>query len=458
MIFERIKSEGIAHNSYFIGSGNSAAVIDPRRDVEVYLDLARRHGLVIRYIFETHRNEDYVIGSLELAASSGAAIYHGPVLDFKYGTVLQDGQEFTLGKIKLTALYTPGHSDDSLSYVLYEKSSGNSPVLVFTGDALFVNDSGRVDFGGPANVPRMASNLYDSLFKRLLPLGDGTIICPGHGAGSVCGSRIGERDESSLGIERRQNPALKLTEKESFVSYKASENHEKPPYFSRMEKYNLEGPPILGKLPAPPPLTPAEFKHAMEQGARVIDTRLPPAFGGAHIKGSCSIWLEGLPAFAGWFLPYDQPLLLLLEKSTDLEPAVRYLIRLGYDNLAGYLLDGIEAWYEAGFEVEKLELMTVQELKGRLEGSSPLRVLDVRSLDEWNSGHIAGARSIYVGYLKPPIPGLPSDQPLAVICTVGRRAGIACSLLQKAGYTRVFNVLGGMMAWHQAGFPSVTTP
>ena len=251
MIFERIKSEGLAHNSYLIGSGGIAAVIDPRRDCQVYADLARQRGLRITYIFETHRNEDYVIGSLELSHVTGAEIYHCPGLEWKYGNELRDGQEFRFGSLRLTALHTPGHTDESMSYVLVDAASGPASVVVFTGDALFAGDVGRTDLYGAEQTPRLAATLYDSLFNRILPLGDGTMLCPAHGAGSVCGMNISNRDESTLGIERVQNPLLQIKDRDAFVRYKVAEKPERPYYFSRMEKMNLEGPPVLGSLPAP---------------------------------------------------------------------------------------------------------------------------------------------------------------------------------------------------------------
>ncbi|HSW58395.1 MAG TPA: rhodanese-like domain-containing protein [Dehalococcoidales bacterium] len=455
MILERIKSEGIAHLSYFLGSGNSAAVIDPRRDIDIYLELARRHGMQIKFIFETHRNEDYVVGSLELAGPTGATIYHGPVQDFKYGKVLLDGQEFELGKLRLIALRTPGHSDDSMSYAVVDKATGQAPALVFTGDALFVNETGRVDFGGLSNIPRMASDLFESLFNRLLLLGDGVIICPGHGAGSICGSRIAEREESTIGLEKLNNPALKHTDKASFIRYKSAEQHEKPPYFSLMEKYNLEGAPLLKGLPLPPALNPSEFKTALEKGALVIDTNLPAAFGGSHVRGAYNIWLGGLPTFTGWFLPYDKPILLILENDLHLETATRYLIRIGYDNLAGYLKNGVEAWYNAGYPLEKLNLLSVHELKAKIDRSENFTLLDVREPEAWRAGHIAGSKNIYVGHIQQKLAEIPADRPVVVLCSVGRRAGVACSLLLRAGYTQVYNVLGSMTAWRQAEYPVV---
>jgi hydroxyacylglutathione hydrolase len=453
MIFERVKSEGLAHNSYFIGSGNSAAVIDPRRDIHVYLDLARTHGMRIRGIFETHRNEDYVGGSLELVEVTQTAVYHGPRPDWQYGSVLKEGQAFKFGRINLTAILTPGHTDESVSFVLTDISSGKNPVMVFTGDALFVGDTGRIDLYGQAEIPHLSANLFESIFKRILPLGDGVILCPAHGAGSVCGLDIADRDESSLGIERLQNSSLQYTNQPDFVRYKSSERPERPPYFLKMEKYNLAGPPLLHGLPSPPPLPAADFKNEIENGAVVVDARRPAAFGGAHIQGAYSIWLEGLAAFAGWVLPYDKPIVLVLEDTGQIDTAVRYLIRLGYDRIAGFLKDGIEGWYNAGFPVEHLPLLSVHQLKEKLDSKEEITVLDVRDEAEWNSGHIEGAQHIYVGHVAERLAEIPRDRPVAAMCSVGHRAGLAASILLRAGFPRVYNVLGSFTAWRHAGYP-----
>ena len=455
MIFERVKSAGIAHNSYLIGSGSDAAVIDPRRDCQVYIDSAQNMGLRIKHIFETHRNEDYVIGSVELANITGAEIHHGPGLEWRYGNTLMNGQEFQIGKLRLTAIHAPGHTDESISYVVTDLATGRANVMLFTGDALFVGDVGRTDLYGSKEASRMASNLYESIFSKLLPLGDGVILCPGHGAGSVCGLHIASRDESTLGIERIQNPLLQMS-KDDFIKYKVAENSERPYYFSRMEKYNLEGPPLLGCLPLPAPLNPVEFRREMEAGAVVVDTSEPAAFGGAHIRGAYSIWLEGLPVFGGWVLPYDKPILLVLEDQSHLERAVRYLIRAGYDQISGYLRDGTEGWYNAGFPTESLSLLSVHQLKNMLDRDEELLVLDTRGQDEWESGHISGSLHIYVGYLESRLGEVPKDRPIAVICTVGHRAGLGSSILLRAGYPNVYNVLGSVKAWMAAGFPVVT--
>ena len=455
MIFERIKSEGIAHNSYLIGSENDAAVIDPRRDCQIYIDLAQQKGLKIKYIFETHRNEDYAIGSIELNSLTKAEIYHGPGLGWKYGNMLKDGQEFRIGSLRLTAIHTPGHTDESMSYALADLFSGKTIIMVFTGDALFVDDVGRTDLYGTEEAPRLASNLYDSIFDKILPLGDGVILCPAHGAGSVCGMNIADRDESTLGIERAQNPMLQKT-RDDFVKYKVAENRERPHYFHQMEKYNLEGPPLLRCLPLPAPLTPAEFREKMERGAVVVDASAPAAFGSAHIKDSYSIWLEGLTVFAGWVLSYDRPILLVLEDQQHLDRAVRYLIRAGYDRISGYLKGGIEGWYNAGFPTEHLQVLTVHELKGKIDRGEKLTILDDRGQDEWDGGHIKGAQHMYVGHIQGRMADIPRDKPVAMICNVGHRAGLGASILLQEGCREVYNVLGSMTAWKAAGYPVTT--
>lgn len=455
MIFERIKSEGLAHLSYFVGSGNEAIVIDPRRDCQIYLDIARREGMKIKYIFETHRNEDYVIGSLELKELTDAEIYHGKGVDFKYGIFVSDEQEFNFGSMKLTALHTPGHTDESMSYALTDPDSGKAPLMVFTGDALFVGDVGRTDLYGPEEIPRMAANLYESIFNKILPLGDGVILCPAHGAGSLCGGAISKREYSTLGLERIQNPALQRTDKEKFIKFKLEEKLEFPPYFKKMEQYNLQGPPLLKGLPVPELLFPKEFVKEMEKGAMVVDTRMPHSFGGAHIKGSYGIWLKGLPYYAGWVLPYDKPILLVLEEKDQLETAVSYLVRIGYDSIAGFLNGGISSWYMKALPVESLNLISVQSLKDKIEKNEEMVILDVRRDEEWEKGHIEGARHVYVGHLEENLDKVPRNSPIIVYCDSSRRSNIAASILKKNGYDMVYNVLGSMTAWKNAGYKVV---
>ncbi len=454
MILERIKSEGLAHLSYFIGQGNQAAVIDPRRDCQVYLDLAQQNGMRIRYIFETHRNEDYVTGSRELESLTGAEIFHGKNLAFHYGHKLKDGDRFPLDDMEIRALETPGHTWEHIAYALSDKA-GEDPVAVFTGDALFVGDVGRTDFGGPEEAPKMAGALYDSIFNQLLPLGDEVLVFPAHGSGSVCGAGIAEREISTLGLERKRNPALWNATREDFVAYKVAEQHYYPPYFHMMEKYNLEGAPILGRLPSPPALGAKEFQGLAAAGSVVVDTRMPSAFGGAHIPGSYSIWLDGLPSFAGWVLSYDQPILLVSTDFSHVERAIRYLVRLGYDNVAGYLRDGMQGWLDEGLPAHHLGLLTVHELRERLSKGDGTLVLDVRRENEWEEGHIEGAEHIYVGNLEERLEEVPPDRPVAVLCGTGRRSSLGASILRRAGRSRVYNVLGSMSAWRAAGYPVI---
>jgi len=457
LILRRFTSEGLAHFSYFIGSDQEAVIIDPRRDCQAYIDLARKEEMKIKHVLETHRNEDYVIGSLEISNLTGAKIHHGPGLTFEYGETIPDGNSLFFGKMKLTALHTPGHTDESMSYALADEASDKDAKMVFAGDALFSGDVGRTDLFGPREAPRLAKNLFDSIFQKILPLGDAVTLCPAHGAGSICGGAISDREWSTLGYERLHNPALQKT-LEEFVKFKTSEQLEHPPYFKKMEQYNLKGPPLLRSLPDPPMLTPNEFQKRIQQGALTLDTRTPSAFGGSHIEDSYSILLEILPAFAGWILPYEKPLLLVLENKKHLKTAVTYLIRLGYDQIDGYLLSGaktcsLESSCANELQTEHISLINVQELKEKIDCEDKLTVLDVRTDKEWEKGHIENALHIYVGHLKERLNEIPKHQPIAVICSVGNRSSIGASILKQTHQQEIYNVLGGMSAWQKVNYP-----
>jgi hydroxyacylglutathione hydrolase len=443
MMFERIRSEGLAQLSYFIGSGGEAAVIDPRRDVDVYMELARQNNVRIKYVLETHRNEDYVTGSLELKAKTGCTIYHGKDLPFKYGDGISDGEELRVGDLKVRALKTPGHTPESITYVLYD----DGPVMVFPGDSLFPGTTGRTDlWGGPGEA---AGALYDSIMKKILPLGDGVLLFPAHGAGSVCGTGIADRDDSTLGQEKRTNPDLRLT-KEEFIRKKAGEHLEKPDYFKKMEEYNLDGPPVTGGPAKCLPMSPEEFKKAMGPGI-FIDTRMPEAFS-AHIPGSYSIWLRGMATWPGRVAGYGKPIYLLTERDEDAILVSRYLYRLGFDNVPGYLRGGFFTWTTSGSDVEFMGLLVPDALAGLLSAEK-VTVLDVRTEDEWAGGRIKEAIHIFVGELERRIGEVPRGKPVACICATGLRAGLAASILKKAGYNEVYNVLGGITAWKARDYP-----
>jgi len=451
MFLKRIKSEIVSQISYFIGSDNEAIVVDPRRDCHIYVKLAKRKGMRIKYIFETHRNEDYVIGSIELASLTGAEIYHGPWPEFKYGKVLRDGQEFEFGRLRVKAIHTPGHTPGCMSYAVSDLDSGEETVLVCTGDTLFVNDVGRTDFGGPNKRREWSENLYDSIFNKLLPLGDHVILCPAHGAGSVCGTGIADREWSTLGLERLMNPILQQS-KEEFIEYKVNEHHEYPPYFRLMEKYNVKGAPFVGCGPNPRALSPKEFKEDMNKGAIVLDARSPSAFGGAHIIGSYSIPLRVLN-FVGWLLPYDKSILLVIDDKANLNYAARSLVRIGYDKVKGYIGDGLNSWLMEGYPTESSGLLSVSELKKKLDSGEKWTLLDVRSRNEWEEGHIKESQNIYVGAIEKRLKEVPKDFPIVVICGSGNLASIGASILLRSGRHEVYNLLGGMSAWENRRYP-----
>jgi len=350
MLIQTVKSEIVSHLSYIVGSSDKAAVIDPKRDCQVYLEIANRWTTKIKYIFETHRNEDYVTGSSELVNLTDATIFYGPGLPWRFGETLQDNQEIKIGSLKIKAVHTPGHSPESTSYVITDSEVGDQPILVFTGDTLFIGDVGRTDFLGKEMTPVMSGKLYDSITNRLFPLGDEVIVCPAHGAGSVCGGKISEREISTIGIEKKTNPMLRLS-KEEFITQKTAEWHATSPYFKKMEEVNLNGPPILGAIPHPRALTPSEFKKAAET-ASIVDTRTAAAFGAAHVKGSFSLVPKRLSTI-GWVAEYGKPILLVVDDLEALDFAVRNLLCLGLDNIAGYLRGGVEAWYKEGYPLVK---------------------------------------------------------------------------------------------------------
>ncbi len=448
MLFERIKSKGLAHFSYVIGDKNKAAVIDPRRDPEVYLKLAEKHGMNIEYVFETHRNEDYIIGSNVIKEKTGAKIYHSDKeLDYDYGNGVEEGMGWKIGRLKIEALHTPGHTEGSKSYVLYDPDG--SPWMVFTGDALFAGDVGRVDFYGEDRAEDMAGKLYDSIFEKIFPLGDGVIVCPSHGSGSVCAGNIAEREWTTVGLERRHNPKLQVEDKEEFID-KVAEMLEYPPYFEEMEKQNLNPPSSeIGTIEF---LDPIEFKERAED-ALVLDTRKEVGFGAAHIPGALSIWEEGLPSFAGWFLPYDRPI-LLVDESGDPSKAVTYLHRLGYDNVEGCLSGGMLSWHMTGQESKSIDTVSVQKVCRILDAERPSFLLDVRPEEEIEEeGNIEGAHEIHITQLPERMDEVPEDKPIYIFCGSGLRSMTAASILKRNGWEDLHVVLGGLSGWSSTTCP-----
>jgi len=454
MFIQVIRSGGLAHLSYIIGHGGKAAVIDPRRDCRIYVDEAITRGARIDCIFETHRNEDYVAGSIELAELTGAQIYHGRQLDFRYGNPAVEGSCFELGDLTLKVIETPGHTFESLSIVIIDRSTGDGPVGVFTGDALFVGDVGRTDFFS-GREKETAGLLYDSIFKKILPLGDHVILFPAHGAGSVCGEGMAEREFSTLGYERLCNPALRLNDRNAFIAHKAAEHHYQPPYFKRMEKLNLEGAGPVKDLRPPQPIGVDDFHEKVKQGALILDARSPEAIGGALIPGSLGIPLEMIPGYAGWFLPYDRDIVMVLDDSTVGEKAFRYLLRLGYDRFAGFLEEGLHAWETSGRRYQTIPPVHAEDLVKRIEAKEDFTLLDVRKESEVKLGRLPGSVHMYLGEIPDRIDQISKDRPVVTFCGSGMRAVIAATILKKNGFEKVENALGSMAACSAVGCPIV---
>ncbi|MHB8763686.1 MAG: MBL fold metallo-hydrolase [Deferrisomatales bacterium] len=451
LFLEVVRSPGLAHLSYMVGHGGLAAVIDARRDCEPYLALARERGCRIAHIFETHRNEDYITGSVELQRRTGAEIHHGRSLDWGFGREAAEGDEFRLGAIRLRVLETPGHTDESLSLTLADTSFAEEPVAVFTGDALFLGDVGRTDFY-PERAREVAGLLYVSIFEKLLPLGDHVLLYPAHGAGSVCGSGMASREFSTLGYERRFNPALQAGDREVFIERKLAERHTQPPYFRLMERYNQRGDaPVLSGLPEPQVLTPDEFEQALHGGAVALDVREPEAFAGAFLPGSLNIPLDMLAAYAGWLLPPDRDLLLVTTQPTDVTAALQPLRRIGYDRVAGYLGGGMHAWETSGRSLDAVGVVTARQLVDALEGPDAPVVLDVRKAEEFEAGHLPGAVHVFLGHLPERLDEVPKGRPVVTFCGSGRRASIAASILKRSGYPEVANNLGSVQACRAVG-------
>jgi len=442
MLFERIESSGLAHYSYIMGDENEAVVIDPRRDADDYIEAARQAGMQIKYVLETHRNEDYLIGSLKIARQTGAKIFHSfnEGYDFEYGEDIQDGDKITFGNLTIEALHTPGHTMGHMSYLLYDDE--DNPWIIFTGDALFAGDVGRTDFYEGKNE-EMTGKLYDSLHNKILPLGDGVIICAAHGAGSVCGSNITERIWTSIGLERKYNPALQIENRDDFID-EFSNPHDKPPYFKTMEKFNKIGPEDKS-LPVPAALSPQEFMEAAEQG-QVVDIRSESCFGSSFVPGSIFIKEEVLSNFAGWFLSYDKPILLVSD-SDNIKPAVKQLFRLGYDNIAGYLKGGITSWTKAGYKTSSIATADAIDIKEMEQtGKNPF-ILDIRDKDEALQTPIPSSLRIKLTDLPDKFDEVPGAKNLNIVCGSGVRSMIAASLLKRAGFDNLSVPLGGISGW-----------
>ncbi|HQL58859.1 MAG TPA: MBL fold metallo-hydrolase [Methanoculleus sp.] len=454
MLFRKIKSDILAHNSYMIGADGEAAVIDPRRDCQVYTSVAGRRDMKIAAIFETHKNEDYVSGSRELARPTGAEILHGAREEFGFGTPVREGETFEFGSLEIEVLETPGHTVESISLLLRDRSVSDDPLMVFTGDALFAGDVGRTDLAGEDRRREMSEMLYESLHEKLLPLPDGVIACPAHGAGSVCGGNISDREYTSIGFERATNRLLSMG-KEEFVEYKVNERLYEPPYFTMMRRLNKAGPPLIYNLPYLRPYTARELRSLLDRKAQVVDIRSPTGFAGGHVPGTINIWRNGLPLYVGYYLNYEDPIVLVDDFNLGMGHVLRHFVRLGYDNIGGYLAGGFPAWFKQGERIGRSGIWSPSDLAERLNDPS-IYILDVRKITHREeSGHIRGSHHIYVGNLEERIKEIPEDKEIVVHCDAGFKGSLAASILKKHGFRHVANLLGGTIGWEAANYPLV---
>jgi hydroxyacylglutathione hydrolase len=459
---------GLAIASYVVGNEQTgeAVVVDPTRDIEEFIDYARDNDLHVRHILETHVHADFVSGARELKARlGGEPQVHCSGLGGKEWTppyadhVAADGDEVKIGSVRLQAVHTPGHTPEHVSWALYDDSrSSETPWVLFTGDFLFVGDVGRPDLLGEEAKKQLAHQLYSSVFERLPAMPDITEIFPAHGAGSLCGKAISSRRSSTVGFERRYNAALKEKPEQQWVDDLMSDMPLAPPYFRRMKKVNSEGPAIIGpELPGQKRWSPKEVYERVCDKCLVLDVRSKEAFAAAHIPNSINIpYSPNLPTWAGWVLPYDRPTLIITDDPKQMSEVATHLLRVGFDDLQGYLQGGLDGWETSGFPLTTLGSWSVQHLdQQRKSAGDKLTILDVRTEKEWNSGHIDGALHIHGGRLQEHFGDVPRDKPVAVICGSGYRGTIAASFLKREGYEEVSNVIGGMTAWKAAGLPVV---
>ncbi|GGD62330.1 MBL fold metallo-hydrolase [Croceicoccus mobilis] len=448
MILEKIKTPGLSHLSYLVGSDGQAAVIDPRRDCEIYVEMARANGLSITHIFETHRNEDLVSGAPILAELSGAKVLHGPDAagEVRYAETTRDGDRFPIGQLEIRVFETPGHTFDHIALALYDSAYGEGAVGVFTGDALFVGDVGRTDFY-PNRKREVAGLLFDSL-QKILDLGDQAIIYPAHGAGSVCGSGMADREFSTVGHERWNNPLLQIADRDAFIERKVDEHHYQPPYFRLMERLNLEGGDPAPRIMRPRPLTLAGLS---ECGAdHLVDIREPMAYASGHLPGAMNLPVDMIPAFAGWFIGEGERIALVASSHDQLEQAMQHLVRIALDNVVGGYV-GVVPAAASGQEMRAIPMIGTAEVRERLEGQSEgWTLLDVRDADERAVTAIEGSRHIYVGELSEEWKKLDPSGAYTLMCASGMRATVAAGWLDAQGFDNLDIYLGSMGAWKAA--------
>jgi len=457
MYFEQFYLGCLAHASYLLASEGEAVVVDPQRDVEMYLKAAEQHRVTIRHIFESHLHADFVSGHKELAARTGAKIYMGAQAGATLPHVpVRDGFELKFGQASIRVLETPGHTPESICLVVTDHEKSAAPWAVLTGDTLFIGDVGRPDLSPRHTPAELAGLLYDSLHNQLLTLADTVLVYPAHGAGSLCGKNMRAERSSTIGTERLTNYALQIKSREEFVQQLTSNLPARPEYFLKDAEINRTGAAALADLAPLRSIAPAELKSMLNAGEIALDVRPGEEFAAEHVPGSVNIALSGqFASWAGTVLGLSAHPVLIAASDEQVEEARLRLARVGIEVLDGYLLGGVAAWKQAGLPVASISQITAGELEARLK-SQQVRVLDVRREPEWDAGHIENAAWWPLDNFRVSPPEIDHDAPIAVHCKSGYRSMIASSLLQRAGFRHVINVIGGFDAWQQAKLPSVS--
>jgi hydroxyacylglutathione hydrolase len=458
MYFEQFYLSCLAHASYMIGSEGVGAVIDPQRDVEIYIDEAAKNGLRIAHIIETHLHADFVSGHRELAARTGATIHIGAKAGAGFPHhAAKDGDEIRFGKAVLRFLETPGHTLESMCVLITDLDRSPEPWAVLTGDTLFIGDVGRPDLSPEHTPQQLAALLYDSLHKKLLSLPDAIEVFPAHGAGSLCGRNISPERRSTIGKERQFNYALRPMSCEDFVRMLTSDLPTRPEYFRLDAEINRQGADALAKLPALEGLSPKEVLAQQKSGVVVLDTRPTPEYSACHVPGALHIALSG--QYASWaaiLLGLDSRIILVAEDPERLQESQLRLARVGIEKVTGFLDGGMLAWEKSELKAAQVPEISVLDLSRAIaEQNENLQVLDVRKPAEWEAGHIEQARLKPLDQLRNLIGDLDRERPVAVHCKSGYRSSIATSLLEAAGFSNTMNVTGGFDAWQAQQLPIV---
>ncbi len=457
MYFEQFYLACLSHASYMIGSEGVAAVVDPQRDVGIYLEEARKRELRIEHVIETHLHADFVSGHKELAESTGARVYVGARANAQFPHMpVHEGDEVRFGRCLLRFIETPGHTLESVSVLVTDLDRSPEPFAVLTGDTLFIGDVGRPDLS-PDHTPQQLAGLLHGSLQKLLKLPDATEVYPAHGAGSLCGRSMSAERRSTIGKERESNYALRTANREEFVRLLTSELPERPGYFALDAEINRRGASALEALPPLAPLSPAAFEEKRRAGAVALDTRPPTQFGAAHVPGSINIALAGQFAmWAGAIIGLERDILIVAEEPGRVEESRVRLARVGIERVVGYLDGGLASWIAEGRPVEQVPQVPPRDVKRALdERAAEIQLVDVRRPSEWREGHVEGAVHKPLDQLPRSLAGLDPARPVAVYCKSGYRSSISSSILQASGFKEVFNITGGFDAWKASHLPYV---